>query len=193
MRAAALAMLGLAGAALGWAPRLWAHEVFVSIGTGETKGLYYPVAQAICTIIDPDLREQRMRCSPEATPGSVYNVGRVLSGELELAIVQSDVQSAASTGIGAWSGRPASGLRSVLSLYPELVTVVARAGASIHGLSDLAGKRVNVGHLGSGTRATWSTLAAELGRPSPAGSACGTSGPTRPPRRSAAARSMPAC
>jgi TRAP transporter TAXI family solute receptor len=154
----------VAVAAFGVAPRLSAHDVFVSVGTGETKGLYYPVAQAICRIVGPDLREQGMRCSPEATPGSVYNVGRVLSGELELAIVQSDVQSEASKGTGAWSGKPASDLRSVLSLYPELVTVVARAGANIHGLSDLAGKRVNVGHQGSGTRATWSTIAGQLGR-----------------------------
>jgi uncharacterized protein len=162
--APALAVLGTVGTVLAWAPALPAHDVFVSVGTGETKGLYYPVAQAICATVDPDLRAQGMRCSPEATPGSVYNVGNVLSGELELAIVQSDVQAAASKGMGAWSGKPASGLRSVLSLYPELVTVVARSGANIHGLSDLAGKRINVGRQGSGTRATWSMIAAQLGQ-----------------------------
>jgi uncharacterized protein len=71
--------------------------------------------------------------------GPVYNVGGVQSGELEFGIVQSDVQFAAYTGIGAWAGRPASELRSVLSLYPELVAIIARAGANIHDLGDLAG------------------------------------------------------
>jgi TRAP transporter TAXI family solute receptor len=162
--AAALVLTGLAGAALGWTPRLSAHEAFVSVGTGETNGLYYPVAQAICKTIGPELRAQGIGCSPEATPGSVYNVARIQSGELELAVVQSDVEYAASRGLGAWKGKPVSDLRSVLSLYPELVTVIARAGANIQGLTDLAGKRVNVGGAGSGTRETWDTIAGELGK-----------------------------
>jgi TRAP transporter TAXI family solute receptor len=94
----------------------------------------------------------------------VYNVGSVQSGELELAIVQSDVQFAATKGIDAWSDRPASSLRSVLSLYTELVTVIARADANIHVLGDLLDRRINVGSRGTGTRATWDAIEAELGR-----------------------------
>jgi TRAP transporter TAXI family solute receptor len=137
-------------------------EVFVSIGTGETNGIYYPVVKAICKIIEPDLREQGIRCSAETTPGSVYNVGGVQSGELEFGIVQSDVQFAAYKGMGAWLGKPVPELRSVFSMYPELVTVIARADANIHVLADLAGKRVNVGSRGTGTRATWNAIAANL-------------------------------
>jgi uncharacterized protein len=164
-RAPALVLAVLAGAALGWATLLAAHEqVFVSIGTGETHGLYYPVGRAICRIIGPELRAQGIRCSPETTPGSAYNVAFVQTGELEFGIVQSDVQFAASSGLGPWKGRPATDLRSVLSLYPELVTIVARKGANIHSLLDLAGKKVNVGSQGTGTRATWDAIAAELGQ-----------------------------
>jgi hypothetical protein len=57
-----------------------------------------------------------------------------------------------------------SDLRSVLSLYSELATVIARAGANIHVLVDLAGKRVNVGGRGTGTRVTWDAIAAEPGQ-----------------------------
>jgi uncharacterized protein len=128
------------------------------------NGLYYPVGKAICEVAAADLHAQGIRCSPETTPGSVYNVGGVQSGELEFGIVQSDVQFAAYTGIGAWKGKPASNLRSVLSLYPELVTVIARADANIHTLADLEGKRVNVGSEGTGTRATWDAMAAPLGQ-----------------------------
>jgi uncharacterized protein len=91
----------------------------------------------------------------------VYNVGAVQSGELEFGFVQSDVQFAAYNGIGAWNGKPVCELRSVLSLYPELVTVIARSNANIHELGDLSGKRVNVGSRGTGTRATWDTIVAE--------------------------------
>jgi uncharacterized protein len=80
--------------------------------------------------------------------------------------VQSDVQFAAYRGNGAWNGGPVPALRSVLSLYPELVTIIARADAkfaNIQVLSDLAGKRVNVGGRGTGTQATWDIIAAEIG------------------------------
>ena len=82
---------------------------------------------------------------------------------MEFAIVQSDVHFAAYKGEGAWIGRPFTGLRSVLSLYPELVTVMARADSHIQDLAGLVGRRVNVGSRGTGTRATWAAIEAELG------------------------------
>src|SRR5271166_1670986 len=66
-------------------------EVFASVGTGELNGVYYPVGKAICQIVNRDLSTHGVRCSPEATPGSVYNISAVQSGEVEFAIVQSDV------------------------------------------------------------------------------------------------------
>jgi uncharacterized protein len=163
-RAAALLLAALSGAALGRATSLASHEkTFVSIGTGETNGLYYPVGAAICKTLGRTLQAQGIRCSPETTPGSVYNIAFVQSGELEFAIVQADVQRAASKGTGLWKERPVADLRSVASLYPELVTVIARKGVSLRGLADLAGRRVNVGIQGTGTRATWDAIAAEMG------------------------------
>jgi uncharacterized protein len=138
-------------------------EVFVSLGTGELNGIYYPVGDAICQIVNGDLGVYGVRCSPETTPGSVYNVDAVRSGELEFAIVQSDVQFSAYTGRGSWHGNPFRGLRSVVSLYPELVTIMVRAGSHIDNLMGLAGRRVNVGSRGSGTRATWDAIEAALG------------------------------
>lgn len=151
---AALVIIGcLAGPARG------GTEIFVSIGSGEMDGVYYPVVKAICRVIFRELRDQGIWCSPETTPGSVYNIDRVETGELEFGIAQSDLQSDAYGGTGRWRGKPVSDLRSVLSLYPELVTIIARRGANIHSLTDLAGKRVNAGGEGTGTRATWEALA----------------------------------
>jgi uncharacterized protein len=138
-------------------------DVFASIGTGALSGVYYPVGKAICHIVNEDLRTHGVRCSAETTPGSVYNIHALQSGELEFAIVQSDVQYAAYTGEGPWLGRAFRGLRSVVSLYPELVTVIVRANSHIRDLADLAGRRVNVGSQGSGTRATWDAIEADVG------------------------------
>jgi len=135
-------------------------EIFASIGTGQMTGVYYPVGKAICQIVNRDLQTHGVRCSPEATPGSVYNIARLQSGELEFAIVQSDVQFAAYHGNDAWIGRAFGNLRSVFSLYPELVTIIARADAHIRELSELAGRRINVGAQGSGIRTTWDAIEA---------------------------------
>jgi TRAP transporter TAXI family solute receptor len=138
-------------------------EVFASVGTGHLNGIYYPVGKAICQIVNRELPTHGVRCSPEATPGSVYNIAGLKSGELEFAIVQSDVQFAAYHGNGAWTGKPFSDLRSVFSLYPELVTIIARADAHIRELPELAGRRMNVGSQGSGIRTTWDAIEAGLG------------------------------
>jgi uncharacterized protein len=139
------------------------NEIFVSLGTGELTGIYYPVGEAICRIVNGGLDTDGVRCSPETTPGSVYNIDALRSGELEFAIVQSDVQFDAYEGRGPWRGHPFHGLRSVASLYPELVTIMVRAGSPIRNLLGLAGRRVNVGSHGSGTRATWDAIEAVLG------------------------------
>jgi TRAP transporter TAXI family solute receptor len=137
-------------------------KTFVSIGSGEMTAVYFRAAKAICKDIADEVRARGFRCSAEATPGSAYNVEAVASGELEFAIVQSDVLFSAYKGIGQWDGKPVTELRSVLSLYPELVTVVARADANIHVLADLAGKQVSVGGPWTGPRITWDFISADL-------------------------------
>jgi uncharacterized protein len=135
----------------------------VSLGTGELNGVYYPVGEAMCDIIDRDTNKYGVRCSAEGTPGSAYNLEAIRSGDLEFGIIQSDVAYAAYNGEGAYTDKPFEQLRSVLVLYPELVTILVRADSGIHGIADLAGRRVNVGRVGGGAFATWGTIEAALG------------------------------
>ena len=137
-------------------------ETFVSIGSGEMVGTYYPMAKAVCQAIFSELREQGIWCSAETTPGSTFNVDHVVSGELEFAIIQSDILFSAYKGIEGWNGTPVTGLRSVLSLFPEFVTVVARADANAQVLTDLAGKRLSVGLSGTGPRKTWDVISQNI-------------------------------
>ena len=134
---------------------------FDSLGTGEMSGVYYPVGGAICALVNRDTRATGVRCSRETTPGSVYNIDALRSGELEFAIVQTDVAFTAYNGKGAYSDKPFPELRTVLVLHPELVTIVARLGIDV--LADLPGKRINVGPEGSGTRLTWEAIQKAIG------------------------------
>jgi uncharacterized protein len=135
----------------------------VSLGTGELNGVYYPVGQAICEIVDRDTKKYGVRCSAEGTAGSSYNLDAIRNGDLEFGIIQSDVGYAAYNGAGSYTDKPFDELRSVLVLYPELVTIMVRADSGIREIADLAGKRINVGRLGSGAFATWDAIEASLG------------------------------
>ena len=129
---------------------------FISIGAGATSGVYYPIGRAICRIFN-QVAAATGRCSVEATPGSVYNAARISSGELDFALVQSDTQFNAYGGHGIWTGKAVTGMRSVMSLHPELLTIMAREGTPPR-LDALKRGRINVGVAGSGARSAWRAL-----------------------------------
>ncbi|WP_417319939.1 TAXI family TRAP transporter solute-binding subunit [Emcibacter sp.] len=137
---------------------------FITIGTGGVTGIYYPAGAAICRMVNRHRSEHGLRCSVEATGGSIYNIRSVRRGELDIGVTQSDWQSHAYSGKklfqrdGAWPG-----LRTLFSLHSEPLTIVARRDSGIRLLDDLKGKRVNIGNPGSGTRATMETLMKVLG------------------------------
>ena len=87
----------------------------------------------------------------ESTGGSVYNINAVLSGDLDFGICQSDRQYEAWYGLAEWKNKgPQKNLRSVFSLHPESITLVASVKSGIKSVADLKGKRVNLGNPGSG-------------------------------------------
>jgi TRAP transporter TAXI family solute receptor len=94
----------------------------------------------------------------------VANVEGLRQGRFDLAMVQSDIQAAALEGTGPFAeAGPLEGLTAVMALYPEPLTLVARADAGIARVEDLAGKRVWIGAAGSGTRPLAEALMEALG------------------------------
>lgn len=127
---------------------------FFSVGSGDIDANYYRVATAICALINRDMRGV-MRCSPESTAGSIYNLDALRLRQLEVGIVQSDWQKHAATGDSVFADDgPMSGLRGVMALYDETFTLLARRDAGITSFTDLQGKRVDIGHPSSGRQAT---------------------------------------
>lgn len=136
---------------------------FFRIGTGGVSGTYYPIAGLIADIISnpPGARPCHRGGScgvpglvaiAQSTNGSVANVEAIASGALESAFTQSDVAYWAYTGTGIYEGQDkVDNLRAIASLYPESIHFVARKGAGIESIKDLAGKRVSLDEPGSGT------------------------------------------
>jgi len=127
---------------------------FITIGTGGVTGVYYPTGGAICRMVNKLKKKTGIRCSVESTGGSVYNVNTIHQGELDFGISQSDTAYQAYNGIGKFKGKPIKELRSVMAIYPELLTFVVAKRSGIKTLMDVKGKRVNIDTPGSGTRMT---------------------------------------
>ncbi len=125
--------------------------IFVTIGTGAVTGVYYPAGGAISRMINKKSAEYNIKATVESTAGSVFNVNAVLADDLDFGVVQSDRQYQAYNGLAEWKNRGACrNLRSIFSIHPEAVTLVASEKSGIATVNDLRGKRVNLGNPGSG-------------------------------------------
>ncbi len=136
---------------------------FISIGTGGVTGVYYPTGGAICRLVNKNRKEHGIRCSVESTGGSIYNINTIRGGELEFGVAQSDWQFHAYNGTSKFEGEPFEGLRAVFSVHAEPVTILARRESGISNITDVVGKRFNIGNDGSGTLATWVVIEEAMG------------------------------
>jgi TRAP transporter TAXI family solute receptor len=141
-----------------------AQDQFISIGTGGVTGVYYPTGGAICRLVNKMRKKTKIRCSAESTGGSIYNINTLRAGELEFGVAQSDWQYHAYNGTSKFKDAgPFKKLRSVFSVHPEPVTIIARNDSNISNINDFKGKRVNIGNAGSGTRGTWEVVEEAMG------------------------------
>ena len=141
-----------------------AKKRFISIGTGAVDGVYYPIGISICNLVNKRRKIHGVRCSVEATNGSVYNINTVRAEEIEFGVVQSDSQYRAYQGLSSFkSVGPFKGLRSVFSVHPKLVTIVARKDLGARHIDQLRDPSLNLSDLGLSIDATWEGLASVLG------------------------------
>jgi len=125
---------------------------FITLGTGEENGTYYPVGLSMCKFINK--KQKNMRCSIESTNGAIYNINAVLSEKFNFAISQSDTIYHVIYQEKNFKNRNTNDLRSVISIYPELFAFIVNKRANINKIEDIKGKRINIGSLNSGSELT---------------------------------------
>jgi len=163
LTAGGVAAWALAGARDGLPPAPGGEGGLV-IGTGVVTGLYFPVGGTICRQLNQGRDLHGLRCSVEATEGSVANINALRGGELDLAMVQSDWQHMAFGGGGSFKSVGAfEDLRVLFSVHSEAFNVFVRRDAKLREFADLKGKRVNAGAAGSGQRAMFDDVVAAYG------------------------------
>jgi len=120
---------------------------FLSIGTGGTGGIYYPLGGAIAALLSST--DPSRQYTAEVTGGSVENITRVAAGQIDMGFAMGTSIRAAFEGDGDIGAVP--GLRIVAPLYPNAAHVLVREDAGIDSIAGLAGRVVSVGSAGSGT------------------------------------------
>ncbi len=121
----------------------------LSIATGGTGGVYYPIGGGFAEMINNHI--EGAQATAEVTGASVENMGLIMRGDADLALALADTVYQAYNGSGDFESRQIENTRALASVYPNAVQLVTLADSDIHTIADLAGKRVSVGAPGSGT------------------------------------------
>ena len=146
-RTGALAACIALGAAL-LTSAVVAQQKTISISTGGTGGVYYPLGGALANMISKYL--PNYQATAEVTGGSVDNLKLIGSGQSEVAFVMADAALDAFNGVDKFKSGKVP-VRTLMVLYPNRMHVVTIEGTGIAKMADLKGKRVSTGAPGSAT------------------------------------------
>jgi len=119
------------------------------IGTASQGGAFYPVGQAISTLVGAYAADLTM--VPIVTQGSVENPRLVNSGEVDIAITNNNLSVLANRGVGPYAKAGAMELRAIGSLHFSVLHMMTLDGSDINSIADLEGKTIAVGPAGGGT------------------------------------------
>jgi TRAP transporter TAXI family solute receptor len=132
----------------GLAISLGASAQNISIATGGTGGVYYPMGGGIAAALSKYV--PGMQATAEVTGGSVDNLKLVGSGKPYVGFTMADAGQDAYKGEDKFKGSKVP-LKTLAVLYPNRMHVVTIEGRGISKMADLKGKRVSTGSPGSAT------------------------------------------
>jgi TRAP transporter TAXI family solute receptor len=120
----------------------------ISIATGGTGGVYYPMGGGLAAVLSKYV--PGMQATAEVTGGSVDNLKLIGSGKPYVGFSMSDAAQDALKGEDKFKGGKVP-VRTLMVLYPNRMHVVSVDGKGISKFADLKGKRVSTGSAGSAT------------------------------------------
>jgi TRAP transporter TAXI family solute receptor len=123
-------------------------KVRLSIGTGGTGGVYYPLGGGLAAILSKYV--PGVEATAEVTAGSIANLQLIGSGKSEIAFTMADAAWDAQNGLDKFRDAKVP-LRTLAVFYPNRMHVVTVEGSGVSRFADLKGKRVSTGAPVSGT------------------------------------------
>ncbi|WP_165064247.1 TAXI family TRAP transporter solute-binding subunit [Desulfovibrio sp. ZJ200] len=138
----------LAGALILASSLAFADARRLTLATGGTSGVYYPLGGAIGQVLSSK-SNGALSITAQATGASGENMRLVEAGDVDFAIVQNDVADAAYFGKAPFRMK-LENVRAIARLYPEYLHVVSSKDSGVTKIEDFKGKKVSVGARGSG-------------------------------------------
>ena len=120
---------------------------FVTVLTGPTSGIYFPIGGAFSKVAG----EMGYKTSATATGATVENINGILTHKGEIAIAMSDSVIQCQEAFGAFEGKKKEpNIRVMMGLWPNVVQIVTTEDTGIKTFKDIKGRRVGVGAPNSG-------------------------------------------
>jgi len=120
----------------------------LSIATGGTGGVYYPLGGGMAAVLSKYV--PGMQATAEVTGGSVANLQLIGTGKPYIGLTMADATLDAYKGQDKFTGKPVA-VRTLMVLYPNRMHVATITATGIKKIADLKGKRVSTGSGGSAT------------------------------------------
>lgn len=120
----------------------------VSVATGGTGGVYYPLGGGLAAVLSKHV--PGMQATAEVTGGSVDNLKLVGTGKPYVGFSMADAALDALQGEDKFKSGKLP-VRTLAVLYPNRMHLVTVEGRGINKLSDLKGKHISTGSPGSAT------------------------------------------
>lgn len=120
----------------------------ISVATGGTGGVYYPMGGGLAAVLSKHV--PGMQATAEVTGGSVDNLKLIGARKADIGFTMADASLDAAKGEDKFKGSPVPN-RALAVLYPNRMHVVTVDGTGIATMKDLKGKRVSTGSPGSAT------------------------------------------
>ena len=124
------------------------EKVQLSIATGGTGGVYYPLGGGMANMLSKHV--PGITATAEVTGGSVDNLKLINTGKPYIAMSMADAAWDAAQGQDKFKGTKVP-VRTLMIMYPNRMHVVSVEGTGINNMKDLKGKRVSTGSPGSAT------------------------------------------
>jgi TRAP transporter TAXI family solute receptor len=120
----------------------------LSIATGGTGGVYYPLGGGFATVIRDNV--EGYDATVQETNASVDNMLLIENGSAQLAFSVGDVVADAVEGVNDFEGKPQD-ICSLGNIYNNYMQSITVEDTGIKSVEDMAGKVVSVGAPGSAT------------------------------------------
>jgi TRAP transporter TAXI family solute receptor len=117
-----------------------------TIFSGDKKASYYAVASGICNVFNRYYSNQGFECVARESAGSEKNLSFLANGEADIAVIKSPE-------FNQFFIKNSQDLQNktnfIANIHDEYLTILVQKKLKIKSISDLVGKVVNIGNIGS--------------------------------------------